>query len=171
MYASDVLLLARTLWELQTLLYTAIHWAAYSGMTWKTQKSFGMPPFSCADSFKLAGDTLQCKSEIESLVVTIALSVEANKMSVARFQAARAKWSSVLALKKRVGLIPTHTVVMLLKTEVRPVAEYGLHLCPITKKLVKAHEHLEARMVRKVLIILPPTALPCVRKLLRLQSF
>ena len=170
-YADDVLLLARNEWELQRLLDIATHWATQNGMTWSTRKSHVMVPLGHTGKFVLAGVPLQRVDEITYLGVTLNRDgITATKLRQ-RIQAAQARWSSVLRLEKRLGDIPTETAVTFFKTVVRPAAEYGLHLCPVTTATIEEYEALEGRVIRKAVGALVPKDRPRARKLLRLLSF
>ena len=67
LYADDVLLLAKTPWELQRLLDIATRWAGINDMTWSTGKSSVMVPSGCNYRFSLAHEALQREEEIEYL--------------------------------------------------------------------------------------------------------
>ena len=170
-YADDVLLLAKSPWELQRLLDIASRWARCNGMTWSTEKSSALAPEHCTYSFKLAGDALQQVSELDYLGVSLALSGVTDTRSLGRIQAAQAKFSAIAELEKRIGKLPATTAVSLFKSVILPVAEYGIHLSRTTDKLVRAYELLEARILAKVMGQVAPLDIPRARKLLRLPSY
>lgn len=171
LYADDVLLIAKKPWELQRLLDIVSWWASRNGMAWNTAKSAVMIPVDERRLFTLAGDVLTSAKEIEYLGVALTLQGVSETITLKRVQAAHAKWSAVRNLEKRLGTLPTTTAVTLFKTVVQPVAEYGMHLCPVTREVVRKFELLEARLIRKALGKVPAKEIPRARKLLRLQSF
>jgi Reverse transcriptase (RNA-dependent DNA polymerase)/Endonuclease-reverse transcriptase len=144
-FADDITLTPRNDLHLQTQLDTCMRWGWNSRMTWSTTKSCVVTPHGQALSVRLCAETLPVMSSGKLLGVVISAGRDAQVLPEGTVERIKKTVSSLQCWKREIKLHQRHPNYAwrraMLHQFIRPIAEYGLSLVPVSPAL-------QAEMIR-----------------------
>lgn len=142
LFADDIVLMAPTTDDMQTLLHICGNWAAENGLTWGISKCKALATGVPQTPLYLAGETLEYVATAEYLGVQIGAEGISDGATMERIRNAVARIRMLVAAgmsRPRLSSLRIKEVYAML---IRPMWTYSLHLTPFTPKVEKAEFEL-----------------------------
>ncbi len=150
MFADDVIILARSGRELQSMLDKCTEWAEATGMVWSTSKCAIVTRNKAECTFLLARDSLVSLPKTDYLGVTIDHEGVAEDKTVHRLKRARKRVQMISTLGMFRGGISSQKCINIFTTFIRPLWEYSIHLTPHTVRIRKEHSLVMQDVVQAI---------------------